>query len=210
MSSQPDAAALAERPNCALCGKPAGWQKVVKRWGRYCGGYQCYAIYRRCKNCGQEFFTGRDGLRLYCSTDCQKELRRHGANPGPVVTCPVDGQKHQGHNRWGLCGDCWLVIMPIRHRLDSHKVPTHMVVDLIKHPFCPIPACGRPLLTYEPGMKRLPLVIDHDHNHCPGPIGCELCIRGLICFQCNLGMPFGMKPEVLDGRAAYLRAWESR
>jgi Recombination endonuclease VII len=41
--------------------------------------------------------------------------------------------------------------------------------------------CGVP---YEdkPGSR---LAIDHDHRHHPGPIGCPVCIRGLLCNRCN-------------------------
>jgi hypothetical protein len=41
--------------------------------------------------------------------------------------------------------------------------------------------CGVP---YEdrPGHR---LAVDHDHRHCPGRIGCPVCIRGLLCNRCN-------------------------
>jgi len=29
------------------------------------------------------------------------------------------------------------------------------------------------------------LVIDHDHRHCPGRIGCRQCVRGYLCNTCN-------------------------
>lgn len=33
-----------------------------------------------------------------------------------------------------------------------------------------------------------PLQIDHDHRHCPGPVGCRLCVRGALCGRCNKAM----------------------
>jgi hypothetical protein len=30
------------------------------------------------------------------------------------------------------------------------------------------------------------LSIDHDHSHCPDKRGCKLCIRGLLCADCNM------------------------
>lgn len=30
-----------------------------------------------------------------------------------------------------------------------------------------------------------PLQIDHDHHHCPGTVGCRLCVRGALCARCN-------------------------
>jgi chromosome segregation ATPase len=34
--------------------------------------------------------------------------------------------------------------------------------------------------------KSRKLVVDHDHSCCPDKITCGMCIRGLICNQCNL------------------------
>ena len=36
-----------------------------------------------------------------------------------------------------------------------------------------------------PGPEDKPLVVDHDHSHCPGRRGCPECIQGLICSDCN-------------------------
>jgi hypothetical protein len=27
--------------------------------------------------------------------------------------------------------------------------------------------------------------MDHDHKHCPGPKGCPVCVRGMLCNRCN-------------------------
>jgi hypothetical protein len=32
------------------------------------------------------------------------------------------------------------------------------------------------------------LVIDHDHNCCPGMWSCGKCVRGMLCRKCNLGI----------------------
>lgn len=51
------------------------------------------------------------------------------------------------------------------------------------------------------------LVIDHDHDCCPGKYSCGQCIRGLLCSRCNAGL--GMLGDD-EGRVAaalaYLRA----
>lgn len=52
------------------------------------------------------------------------------------------------------------------------------------------------------------LVVDHDHSHHPvtPSYGCPLCVRGLICANCNIAMGVVRdNPETLDNMAAYLR-----
>lgn len=48
--------------------------------------------------------------------------------------------------------------------------------------------------------------VDHDHSCCPGNSSCGLCVRGLICRDCNilLGMA-NDTPEILEGAVRYLR-----
>ena len=53
--------------------------------------------------------------------------------------------------------------------------------------------------------KKEKLCIDHDHNCCFGPSSCGKCIRGLVCFKCNVAL--GMvkdNPEVLKKMVLYL------
>lgn len=47
--------------------------------------------------------------------------------------------------------------------------------------------------------------VDHDHECCPGRIGCGRCNRGLICDRCNkaLGL-FEDKVELLHAAVEYL------
>jgi hypothetical protein len=41
--------------------------------------------------------------------------------------------------------------------------------------------CRKPE-TKMPGGR---LAVDHDHAHCHGKIGCPVCVRGLLCVDCN-------------------------
>ena len=38
------------------------------------------------------------------------------------------------------------------------------------------------------GTTAFPLEIDHDHRHCPGPVGCRSCVRGMLCGRCNTAL----------------------
>ena len=42
---------------------------------------------------------------------------------------------------------------------------------------------GRCALCLRDGLR---LQVDHDHRHCPGREGCQLCIRGMLCGACNM------------------------
>lgn len=62
--------------------------------------------------------------------------------------------------------------------------------------------CGVP---YEdkPGKR---LAMDHDHAHCPGPVGCPLCVRGLLCnHDNNLLRLSGESIPRLEAAISYLR-----
>lgn len=58
--------------------------------------------------------------------------------------------------------------------------------------------CGAP-----PGRKRLH--VDHDHSHCAKDRACPVCVRGLLCGGCNMGIGhFRESPDLLRRAAAYL------
>lgn len=60
--------------------------------------------------------------------------------------------------------------------------------------------CRRPS---RPGKR---LALDHIHGHCSEPGGCEECIRGLLCDDCNAMIGYGRdNPEHLERGANYLR-----
>jgi hypothetical protein len=44
--------------------------------------------------------------------------------------------------------------------------------------------CG----TTEPGGHGSRFHVDHDHHCCPRGKACPACIRGLLCFRCNLAL----------------------
>ena len=49
------------------------------------------------------------------------------------------------------------------------------------------------------------LCIDHDHDCCPGDRSCGVCVRGLICHQCNFAIgQMHDDPARLRAAAAYI------
>lgn len=50
--------------------------------------------------------------------------------------------------------------------------------------------------------------VDHNHAHCPGPQGCCVCVRGLLCRNCNVGLGvFADDPARLARAIDYLKEW---
>lgn len=47
--------------------------------------------------------------------------------------------------------------------------------------------------------------VDHDHLCCDSKKSCGVCIRGLLCFECNIGLgKFKDNPETLKKALSYL------
>lgn len=48
--------------------------------------------------------------------------------------------------------------------------------------------------------------IDHNHDCCPGKVGCQDCVRGLLCGPCNRMLGHASdNPEILSRAVEYLR-----
>ncbi|MET7939618.1 endonuclease VII domain-containing protein [Streptomyces sp. NPDC005302] len=69
-----------------------------------------------------------------------------------------------------------------------------------QHGVCAV--CG----AADPAGKEL--AVDHDHACCPEPAkSCGKCVRGLLCWPCNVGIGhLRDDPKILTAAAAYLVA----
>lgn len=94
-----------------------------------------------------------------------------------------------------------------RHRIDNAAYELLMVAQDGR--------CG--VCRKMPGRRRLD--VDHDHSCCPGRESCGKCIRGLLCWRCNMAL--GMvndDPILVHNMAVYLSrskssisaAWDQR
>jgi hypothetical protein len=60
------------------------------------------------------------------------------------------------------------------------------------------------------GKQARRLVVDHDHGCCRGSKTCGSCVRGLLCFSCNiLVSTLERDPNWLTAAAQYLEKYEA-
>lgn len=169
---------------------------------------------RPCKQCGGLFALNAPGAGTkYCSPECKRSGYSIRVNPIGSIRCAWCDQVRKSHAAWHgsvwpyVCQAC---IEPIRHvadRLKAHRVSLDRARRLIDDPWCEI--CGRNLLEvvrdFNYGKRRSPLVVDHDHDCCPGAHSCGKCVRGLICVACNSGIGMIMdSAQVALSMAYYL------
>lgn len=60
--------------------------------------------------------------------------------------------------------------------------------------------CG----TDEPGGRWGAFFVDHDHSCCPGRNSCGACVRGLLCWKCNLRLEVVEDTTFMERAIAYL------
>lgn len=98
---------------------------------------------------------------------------------------------YRKHKKQRFCVDCNVGVIEWRNRCDSCKERYLFNKNCMRH--------GITIEEYEAMFERqagvcaicssdAKLTIDHDHTHCPGAFGCSECVRGLLCFKCNVGL----------------------
>jgi hypothetical protein len=209
-----DPAPVDDRPRCAMCARPARRNTRTGETHRYCDGKHCGNRDRICQTCDGPFTIGIDGAGTkYCSARC-KHLGytiAHRQKPTPLPTCAWCGkpatQTPTGTTWPYVCSTCTEPIRHLTQRLRRHRVPHHLAQRLITDPTCEI--CGVDIVTKikHPITGRVGslLVVDHDHDCCPGAHSCGECVRGLICQMCNNALGFARNDTtILHGMLTYL------
>lgn len=207
-----------EAPRCRMCARPARWLTTQLEYAMYCAGKACANRDRICQRegCDKPFVLGADGAGTkYCSAEC-KTLAYH-----PYLRigafCAWCGVASAAGHRGSVIGwpyICQRCLDPIKHlvdRLKAHHVPHERARQLLDDPGCEI--CGVDLLvkvaTTGHGKRKSLLVVDHDHECCPGDThSCGRCVRGLLCHGCNVAA--GMlrdNAEYARRLAGYLDRW---
>jgi hypothetical protein len=152
----------------------------------------------------------------YCSDECKyRGSAARGRVPAEFKACAWCGKRRRvpAEGLWDyVCNDCTEPIRQVIGRLRMHHVPLEMVRALLDNPACA--GCGADIVTPQYRRRgsgnttRVPtLVVDHDHECCPGPRSCGKCVRGLICNECNLALGLGQDPQTLRSLADYLDRW---
>lgn len=206
----------ADPPTCRMCARPARWLSGQGIYAAYCAGRSCANRERTCQSCGKAFVIGVDGAgNKYCSTACKVSGYNPRAEPVrvPCAWCgALSASRHRGTQWPYLCDPC---LEPIRHvadRLKAHHVSIERARILVENPTCEI--CGADLLSKTrhsvSGKLSASLVVDHDHACCPAEShSCGKCIRGLICWQCNLAAgSVRDDPSIARQLADYLDRWD--
>lgn len=122
-----------------------------------------------CKDCRRAYYESRRTLKL--------EKRKQGQ-------CRRCWRDDSTVNNRTYCPECSSAIGK-EHRFKKYGITADQYVDLGRAQGWKCAICSN--FDGDGGRK---LCIDHDHSCCPGSGSCGKCIRGLICFKCNvtLGM----------------------
>ena len=94
---------------------------------------------------------------------------------------------HLRFKRGYVCQTCWVILGPVYNSFAKHHVHADRIAAFIANPVCG--ACGVSLIARQRNSRgewTYPLVIDHDHNCCQGPVSCGDCVRAMLCNRCNI------------------------
>jgi len=170
--------------SAALKGRPAPWSKdTMTHWCE-----ECKAPFGRntkvCPRCRTE---------KVC-TRCRKIK--------PMVQFCVSRKRANG--RGSTCKSCALSV----HRMNKYGITDEQFIQMLVDQDGKCAVCGIDAETY---LERSghEFSVDHDHGCCPDSHKtCGLCLRGLLCHLCNIGIGnLQDSVEVLQNALNYLESW---
>lgn len=96
----------------------------------------------------------------------------------------------------GLCGECKSCAKA--NRVTNHGLTKEKYQQILNDQNNSCAICFR-------SFNETTIQVDHDHKHCPGTFGCNICVRGLLCSNCNTAIGlFKDKVMLLNNAAGYL------
>jgi hypothetical protein len=208
----PEATPISSAPRCPMCERPRRRLRGTHDYARYCAGSTCANPTRLCQSCGKSFTVGVNGAGTkYCSADCKRigyTVRPEGTLPLCAWCGTTAPHPARGGRVWPyICNRCTESIRHLLTRLKDHHVPHERARRLLTDPGCEI--CGIDIVAKrrDPTTQKVRalLVVDHDHDCCPGLTSCGQCVRGLICTLCNSALGMARNdPAILTAMITYL------
>lgn len=135
---------------------------------------------------------------LQLARDRWKRQKAECADHGPDTTCAHCRREAARKARSHAATD------RIEHgkRCRRHGITPERYLELLAAQGGGCAICG---CLPENNERNRRLHIDHDHDCCPGPYGCAECVRGLLCYRCNVGLgAFDDDAARLSRAATYL------
>lgn len=131
---------------------------------------------------------------------CDEHAVSRDYNPAVIrFTCSICQRRveasyrgKQRAPRYEVCNGCRNSVRALIDACFRHHVPQAQFIAWAKRPQCTL--CNERLSISRHARS---FHIDHDHACCPGAVGCERCVRGLLCVRCNTTLGH-------DAIAAYL------
>lgn len=158
---------------------------------------------KTCLACGADI-SSRHGNAKYCGVDCGGVERTDEERRD----CAKRSHEHYHRNRENILAARRARYMPgsqsqyrkVRGKAARFGISEDRLKELLGAG-CQI--CG----AMTSAGRNSSLVIDHDHNCCPGIRCCGKCVRGALCRQCNSAIGFlNDDPELVARAAKYLQA----
>lgn len=92
----------------------------------------------------------------------------------------------------------------VYHLRRAYKLTPERYLEILISQDYGCAICGKPPTQQGRGKH---LHVDHDHDCCDETPTCGKCVRGLLCFQCNVGLgKFGDEGMLLVAAAYYLES----